>query len=462
MSARVTDLRHDAARRRAVAGLQHEPGREAPPGAPARAAGRRRHRGRLPDRLAGRVRGRPGDRRGGAAAPRSRRSPAPRRRTSRPRGARARGAPRRPVIHTFLATSAIHLKYKLKITPEEALRAGGRRACALARTFCADVEFSAEDASRTDYGYLREVLQAVHEAGRHDAQRARHGRLRAARRVRRDGRASCVRDIPSAVISRPLPQRPRPGRRQLARGRAGGRAPGRVHDQRHRRARGQHLARGVRDGAQGAPRGAAASRPASAPSCSRPPARMLSTVTGVWPQPNKAVVGRNAFAHEAGIHQHGILANPLCYEIMTPASVGAARDAARARQALGQARGGVAPQAARRGARGRARSRTSRAGEGARRPEEVRLRRGPARARRARARAARAARALPGRSPATRSCPRPRSRSRSTASGARPRRWATARSTRRSRPPTRRSASSCELLELHTRAVTAARTRWPR
>jgi 2-isopropylmalate synthase len=45
-------------------------------------------------------------------------------------------------------------------------------------------------------------------------------------------------------------------------------------------------------------------------------------VTGVWPQPNKAIVGRNAFAHEAGIHQHGMLANPLCYEIMTPESVG--------------------------------------------------------------------------------------------------------------------------------------------
>jgi 2-isopropylmalate synthase len=53
-----------------------------------------------------------------------------------------------------------------------------------------------------------------------------------------------------------------------------------------------------------------------------PTSAMLSGVTGIWPQPNKAVVGRNAFAHEAGIHQHGILANPLTYEIMTPASVG--------------------------------------------------------------------------------------------------------------------------------------------
>jgi 2-isopropylmalate synthase len=49
---------------------------------------------------------------------------------------------------------------------------------------------------------------------------------------------------------------------------------------------------------------------------------LLSDIIGFAPQPNKAIVGRNAFAHEAGIHQHGVIANPLCYEIMTPESVG--------------------------------------------------------------------------------------------------------------------------------------------
>src|SRR4030095_16315665 len=70
----------------------------------------------------------------------------------------------KPLIHTFLATSAIHLKYKLKITADEALKQaveGGKRARSLATAG----EFSAEDASRTDYAYLREVLQAVVEAG---------------------------------------------------------------------------------------------------------------------------------------------------------------------------------------------------------------------------------------------------------------------------------------------------------
>src|SRR5260370_4738492 len=49
---------------------------------------------------------------------------------------------------------------------------------------------------------------------------------------------------------------------------------------------------------------------------------MLSSIVGFGVQPNKAIVGRNAFANEAGIHQHGVLSNPLCYEIMTPDSVG--------------------------------------------------------------------------------------------------------------------------------------------
>ena len=54
-----------------------------------------------------------------------------------------------------------------------------------------------------------------------------------------------------------------------------------------------------------------------------PTSCLLAEIIGFGPQPNKAIVGRNAFAHEAGIHQHGVLSNPLCYEIMTPESVGA-------------------------------------------------------------------------------------------------------------------------------------------
>jgi 2-isopropylmalate synthase len=53
-----------------------------------------------------------------------------------------------------------------------------------------------------------------------------------------------------------------------------------------------------------------------------PTSQLLSSIIGCPVQPNKAIVGRNAFAHEAGIHQHGVISNPLCYEIMTPESVG--------------------------------------------------------------------------------------------------------------------------------------------
>ena len=53
-----------------------------------------------------------------------------------------------------------------------------------------------------------------------------------------------------------------------------------------------------------------------------PTSQLLSEIVGFDVQPNKAIVGRNAFAHEAGIHQHGVINNPLCYEIMTPESVG--------------------------------------------------------------------------------------------------------------------------------------------
>ena len=53
-----------------------------------------------------------------------------------------------------------------------------------------------------------------------------------------------------------------------------------------------------------------------------PASQLLSAIVGFDVQPNKAIVGRNAFAHEAGIHQHGVINNPLCYEIMTPESVG--------------------------------------------------------------------------------------------------------------------------------------------
>ena len=224
-----------------------------------------------------------------------------------------------PMIHTFLATSGIHLQYKLKISPEEALRQAvdGVKA---ARAHTADIEFSAEDASRTDYAYLLEVLQAVFEAGAsvlnvpdtvgyslpHE-----YGEM-----VRK-----LVRDIPGATISVHCHNDLGLAvANSLAAVQAGARQVECTINGIGERAGNTSLeefvmALKVRNEEIGLETGVRSE-------LLLPTSAMLSTVTGVWPQPNKAIVGRNAFAHEAGIHQHGVLKNPLTYEIMTPASVG--------------------------------------------------------------------------------------------------------------------------------------------
>jgi 2-isopropylmalate synthase len=225
----------------------------------------------------------------------------------------------RPVIHTFLATSGIHLKWKLRITPEDALKQAveGVR---LARTFCDEVEFSAEDASRTDYGYLREVLQAVFEAG------ARTLNVPdtvgyALPPEYADMVRKLVRDIPGAVISVHCHNDLGLAvANSLAAVQAGARQVECTINGIGERAGNASLEELVM--ALKVRREVIQVDTGIHSDLLVPTSAQLSTLTGVWPQPNKAIVGRNAFAHEAGIHQHGVLANPLCYEIMTPASVG--------------------------------------------------------------------------------------------------------------------------------------------
>ena len=225
----------------------------------------------------------------------------------------------RPVIHTFLASSGIHLKWKLKISPEEAIRQAAE-GVKLARTFVDEVEFSAEDASRTDYGFLREMLQACFEAGARTLNvpdtvgyslPAEYGAMV----------CQLVRDIPGAVISVHCHNDLGLAvANSLAAVQAGARQIECTINGIGERAGNASLeeivmALRVRREVLGLDTGVRTELLA-------PASTLLSTLTGVWPQPNKAIVGRNAFAHEAGIHQHGVLANPLCYEIMTPESVG--------------------------------------------------------------------------------------------------------------------------------------------
>ena len=226
----------------------------------------------------------------------------------------------RPRIHVFLATSEIHLHYKLKITREQALQQAAE-SVALARSFCADVEFSPEDATRSDLAYLTEVCQAVVAAGATtvnipdtvgytvpDDMSATIRHLRAKLPAEAVISVHCHNDLGLAAAN------------SLAGIHAGARQVECTINGIGERAGNASLEELVM---------VLQVRPDANPFFTSvrthelyPSSRMLSEITGVSVQPNKAIVGRNAFAHEAGIHQDGVIKNPLCYEIMTPQSVG--------------------------------------------------------------------------------------------------------------------------------------------
>jgi 2-isopropylmalate synthase len=228
----------------------------------------------------------------------------------------------RPRIHVFLATSDIHLKYKLRLTREECLT-HAREAVAFAKSLCPDVEFSPEDATRTDPEFLFQVLDAVVEAGATTLNipdtvgytvPSEFGELIATIRRRVRGienvtiSAHCHNDLGMAVAN------------TMAAIAAGARQVECTINGIGERAGNASLeeivmAIHVRQDRYPYETSVVAEHlfPAS---------QLLSEITGVPVQPNKAIIGRNAFAHEAGIHQDGVLKNPLTYEIMTPQSVG--------------------------------------------------------------------------------------------------------------------------------------------
>jgi 2-isopropylmalate synthase len=227
-----------------------------------------------------------------------------------------------PRIHVFLATSDIHLQYKLRITRDQCL-AQARDAVRLAKSLCDDVEFSPEDATRTDPDFLCKVLDAVVEAGATTLNipdtvgytvPTEFGELIATIRRRVKGienitiSAHCHNDLGMAVAN------------SMAAISAGARQVECTINGIGERAGNAALeeivmAMHVRRDRYPYQTGIAGEQLFAA-------SQLLSEITGVPVQPNKAVTGRNAFAHEAGIHQDGVLKNPLTYEIMTPQSVG--------------------------------------------------------------------------------------------------------------------------------------------
>src|SRR6202789_2502888 len=228
----------------------------------------------------------------------------------------------RPRIHVFLATSDIHLQYKLRITRDECL-AQARESVRFAKSLCSDVEFSPEDATRTDPEFLCRVLQTVVDAGATTlnipdtvgySMPAEFGELISTIRARVTGlgnvtiSAHCHNDLGLAVAN------------ALAAIAAGARQVECTINGIGERAGNASLeeivmAMHVRQAHYSAATNISLEKIYST-------SRMLSSVTGVSVPPNKAVVGANAFAHEAGIHQDGILKNPLTYEIIVPEKVG--------------------------------------------------------------------------------------------------------------------------------------------
>src|SRR5580704_1885002 len=227
---------------------------------------------------------------------------------------------RRPRIHTFIATSDIHLKYKLKKSRAQVLDEACA-AVALARSYVDDVEFSAEDATRTDWDYLEEVSRAVVAAGARtvnlpdtvgytvpDEYAALIGRM-----VKSLGDSAvvsvhCHDDLGMAVAN------------SLAALHAGARQIECCVNGIGERAGNAALEEIVM---------AMNTRPDRLPFETRivteqlfPASQLLTSLITFGPQPNKAIVGENAFAHEAGIHQDGYLKERTTYEIMEPKSVG--------------------------------------------------------------------------------------------------------------------------------------------
>ncbi|MDR0525763.1 MAG: 2-isopropylmalate synthase [Spirochaetaceae bacterium] len=225
-----------------------------------------------------------------------------------------------PRLHVFLATSPIHLEYKLKISPDQMLEQAVS-AVKYAKKFCSDVEFSAEDASRSDPDFLCRVFGAVIQAGAsvvnvpdttgYAMPEEFAGLIRRIKgHIGNKAKISvhCHNDLGLAVANSLAAVGAGADQVECAINGIGERAGN---------ASLEEIVMGLRvrrDFLQ------ADTRINSSQIYTT--SRLVSQVTGVKVQPNKAIVGENAFAHEAGIHQHGLLANRETYEIMTPASIG--------------------------------------------------------------------------------------------------------------------------------------------
>lgn len=231
-----------------------------------------------------------------------------------------------PRIHVFLATSPIHMEHKLRMSPEEVLERA-KSMVAYAKKYCSDIEFSAEDATRSDQEFLYRIFEEVIDAG------------------------ATVINVPDTVgyvtpdeyyelIKNIKENVPNSDKAHIA-----------VHCHDDLGLGVANTLAAARAGATqlectvngiGERAGNAALEEIVMAIKTRPQqfdmdlridttqllrtSKLISSITGTPVQPNKAIVGANAFAHESGIHQHGVLAEKSTYEIMTPESIGLSKN----------------------------------------------------------------------------------------------------------------------------------------
>ncbi|TLS70845.1 2-isopropylmalate synthase [Aliarcobacter thereius] len=228
-------------------------------------------------------------------------------------------------IHTFIATSPIHMQYKLKMTPDEVIKRA-IKAVQYAKTFVDDVEFSCEDAGRSEIPFLKEVIDAVIEAGAKTINLPDTVGYRLPTEL-----ASMIRELSNYTADRAIIS---------------------VHNHNDLGLATANTLASVLNGARqievtinglGERAGNSALEEAVMAIKVRKDifgdlytnintpelyatSRLVATITGVEPQQNKAIVGKNAFAHESGIHQDGVLKHQETYEIMRPEDVGVIKD----------------------------------------------------------------------------------------------------------------------------------------
>jgi 2-isopropylmalate synthase len=228
----------------------------------------------------------------------------------------------KPRIHTFIATSDIHLEYKLKMSRDEVLKAAVE-AVKYAKSFTGNVEFSAEDGSRSDRDFLCKMFGAVIEAGARVvnlpdtvgyaipteyAELVKYVMDHTPNMHQAILSVHCHNDLGLATAN------------TIAAIAAGARQAEVTMNGIGERAGNTSLEEVVM---------ALRTRQNYLPMQTNiktehiyPTSRLASMITGIIVQPNKAIVGANAFVHEAGIHQDGMLKNPMTYEIMKPETIG--------------------------------------------------------------------------------------------------------------------------------------------